>query len=167
MSFTSDCDRNDYFNNCWTSSDSEHSFPKMSSEDSLDQIDGKMDFNNDIELNVTGDTRYDHKKSMSRSDFELDSAPSINSTDSVTSSVTYDQGGGKLQFNSKLECANNEEVPNLVDDDFMDDEKISDNDESVDELSDEVDDEFIMKQLEKLIIRRNKKDNEARLRLFC
>lgn len=164
MSFTSDCDRNDYFNNCWTSSDSEHSFPKVSSEDSLDQIDGKMDFNNDIELNVTGDTRYDHKKSMSRSDFELDSAPSINSTDSITSSVTCDQDGGKLQFNSKLEYASNEEVPNLVDDDFMGDEKISDNDESVDELSDEVDDEFIMKQLEKLIIRRNKKDNEARLR---
>ncbi|VDM08275.1 unnamed protein product [Wuchereria bancrofti] len=162
MSFTSDYDRNDC-NSCWISSDSEHSFPKMSSEDSLDQIDGKMDFNSDIEENVTGDTRYDRKKSMSRSDSELHLAPSIHSTDSLTSSVGYEQDGDKLQFNSKLECADNE-IPNLVDDDFIGDEEISDNSKSVDDLLDEVDDEFIMKQLEKLIIRRNKKDNEARLR---
>ncbi|VDM99395.1 unnamed protein product, partial [Onchocerca ochengi] len=59
-----------------------------------------------------------------------------------------------------------DEIPNLMDDDdFIDGTDISDNEKSKDnELLDEADDDIIMKQLEKLIIRRNKKDNEARLR---
>lgn len=150
MSCISDYDKNDFFNNHWTSSDSERSLSKMSSECSLDNINDKRDSSSDIELNITANAEYDGKKlSMSESDLELN----------FTTSNIH-------PANSSLTNTVVDEIPSLVDDDFMDDSEISDNEKSENEPSDEVDDEFIMKQLEKLIIRRNKKDNEARLRLF-
>ncbi|VDN42131.1 unnamed protein product [Gongylonema pulchrum] len=61
-----------------------------------------------------------------------------------------------------------DEIPELVDDDDDDeqddDQETQDGENSDEEISDEADEEFIKKQIEKLIIRRNKKDNEARLR---
>ncbi|VDO63026.1 unnamed protein product [Onchocerca flexuosa] len=79
----------------------------------------------------------------------------------------FERNGNKLHFNSKMDSSG-DEIPDLIDDDddFIDGTEISDNEKSKndDELLDEDDEEFIMKQLEKLIIRRNKKDNEARLR---
>ncbi|MCP9258744.1 hypothetical protein DINM_001749 [Dirofilaria immitis] len=57
----SDCDKYDDINNCWTSSDTEHSLSKMSSGDSLDEIDDKMNSDNAPESNVAANMRYDRK----------------------------------------------------------------------------------------------------------
>ncbi|CAG9532695.1 unnamed protein product [Cercopithifilaria johnstoni] len=154
MSYTSNCDETDYFNNHWASSDSERSFPKMSSEDSSDEMD---DESSDVELNVAADAKYNQRElELSGSDSELNFASNIHSADSRDDIIADEQNANKL--GSEVD-----EIPSLVSDDFTDDIAISDNRKS-EELPNEVDDEFIMKQLEKLIIRRNKKNNEARLR---
>ncbi|VDN00253.1 unnamed protein product, partial [Onchocerca ochengi] len=162
----SDCDRSDYISSHWTSSDTEHSFSKMSSEDSLDKVDKRMDSDSDIELNLTANMQCDQEKSsISESDLELNLASDIHSADSSSNSaITHERNSNKLYFNSKMDSSG-DEIPNLMDDDdFIDGTDISDNEKSKDnELLDEADDDIIMKQLEKLIIRRNKKDNEARL----
>ncbi|EFO23105.1 hypothetical protein LOAG_05383 [Loa loa] len=160
MTCANDYDRNDYFNNHWTSSDSERFLPEMSSEDSLDEISDKMDSSSEVELNVAV-AKCDKKKSFSGSDSELNCTSNIHSPDSWTNAI-HERYTNKLHFNSRLDCES-EEMPDLVDGNFMNDVEISDRN-SGDELPDEADDEFIMEQFEKLIIRRNKKDNDARLR---
>ncbi|KAL4002176.1 hypothetical protein ACH3XW_2400 [Acanthocheilonema viteae] len=154
MSYTSDCDESDYFNNHWTSNGSERSIPKMSSEGSSDEIDGEA------ELNVTEE--YNRSElSPPGSDLELSFASSnIYSANSRTSSIISEHNANKQ---APIDRAI-DEIPGLVNDDFTDDTEFSDDKKSEKELSNEVDDEFVMKQLEKLIVRRNKKDNEARLR---
>uniref|UniRef100_A0A158Q8V4 Clathrin light chain n=1 Tax=Elaeophora elaphi TaxID=1147741 RepID=A0A158Q8V4_9BILA len=147
-------EKSDYFNNHWTSSNSERSFPKMSSEGSSDEMDDKMNSNSDTELNVTADWK---KSSLFGSDLELNFASNIHSSDSCASARGCRQNANKVDYVV-------DEIPGLVDDDFTDSAEISDDGKSENELANEIDDEFIMKQLEKLIIRRNKKDNEARLR---
>ncbi|KAM3724377.1 L-gulonolactone oxidase [Dirofilaria immitis] len=161
----SDCDKYDDINNCWTSSDTEHSLSKMSSGDSLDEIDDKMNSDNAPESNVAANMRYDRKKlSIPESDLELNFTSDFHSIDSLAG-ITHERSCSKSYSNSKMDHAS-DEIPDLVDDDddSTDDVEILDNKKPDDELSNEADDEFVMKQLEKLIIRRNKKDNEARLR---
>lgn len=155
MSYASDCDEDNYFSNHWTSSDSQSPPSKMSSEGS-DEINDKIDSSSD-ELNVGSSTGYNREKlSLSESDSKLNFASNTHSADF-----------GTFEAHSNKSDSEVDEIPNLVNDDYTDDTEISDDRKSEEEPTDEVDDEFIMKELEKLIIRRNKKDNESRMRLFC
>lgn len=148
-------------NNHSVSNDSECSFPEISSEDS-----DKMNSSGDDELNIAADSGSDGKQlSVSESDLEFNFRSNIHSADSWSSAISLTRNASKQQMNSKLDCAN-EEIPGLVGEDLTDASEISNDAKWGDELQDEDDDKFIMEQLEKLIIRRKKKNNEARLRLF-
>uniref|UniRef100_A0A915Q0T7 Uncharacterized protein n=1 Tax=Setaria digitata TaxID=48799 RepID=A0A915Q0T7_9BILA len=144
-------DKTDNLSNHWTSDDTEDSF-------SNDQISGEMDLDSDVELDVTTGGKCDGKEFLPKSNAEIN----VGSINSRSNTLFDKQSFSKLHLDNKDWTSN--EIPDLVGDDDSDSTKVFNDDNLEDELPNEADDDFIMKQLEKLIVRRNKKDNEARLR---
>lgn len=128
---------------------SEKSFRNDSVNDSDSDI--KLNFGNNSGSSLGSDVKVNYESSNSTADSE---------------SEIGDDGpnGQNSELDNKSDLGEGDDIPELEDDDPEDNLEAADSGSSDGEMPNEADDEFIMKQIEKLVIRRNKKDNEARLR---